>query len=142
MTDMTFVIAGNPAYEMNEADPDWAPSLRLGHTSVQPTNVDRSSRRSRREQLRMEEDVGERQKEPSAPFRSSFRPSCACVWTCLHYTLHTYSMFPVRLRTECSMTWCHFYMLTCDEQLFDPTEKHSIIQCLTSLLSPSDAELQ
>ncbi|XP_057676560.1 uncharacterized protein LOC130906338 [Corythoichthys intestinalis] len=45
---------GEPAYEMMESDPDWAPSLHLGHTSVTLTNTARSARRSRREQLRKE----------------------------------------------------------------------------------------
>ncbi|XP_041856443.1 uncharacterized protein LOC121649569 [Melanotaenia boesemani] len=43
---------GQPAYEMMEADPDWAPSLQLGHTAVKPTNAARSARRSRWDQLR------------------------------------------------------------------------------------------
>ncbi|XP_047444432.1 uncharacterized protein LOC125010113 [Mugil cephalus] len=43
---------GQPAYEMLETDPDWAPSLHLGHTSVKPTDAARAARRSRREQLR------------------------------------------------------------------------------------------
>ncbi|XP_057675997.1 uncharacterized protein LOC130906088 [Corythoichthys intestinalis] len=45
---------GEPAYEMMETDPDWAPSLHLGHRSVTPTNTAHSARRSRREQLRKE----------------------------------------------------------------------------------------
>ncbi|XP_035992033.1 uncharacterized protein LOC118562916 isoform X2 [Fundulus heteroclitus] len=41
-----------PAYEMMETDPDWAPSLRLGHTDLQPTDSARSARRGKRQQLR------------------------------------------------------------------------------------------
>ncbi|XP_057698060.1 uncharacterized protein LOC130919411 [Corythoichthys intestinalis] len=39
---------------MMETDPDWGPSLHLGHTSVTPTKTARSARLSRREQLRKE----------------------------------------------------------------------------------------
>ncbi|KAK9978567.1 hypothetical protein ABG768_020312 [Culter alburnus] len=39
---------GKPAYEMLECDPDWAPSLYLGHTEVKVTNTDRFKRFSRR----------------------------------------------------------------------------------------------
>nr|XP_023660993.1 uncharacterized protein LOC111840428 [Paramormyrops kingsleyae] len=45
---------GQPAYEMMETDPDWAPSLHLGHTYVAPTDTARAERRCRREQLRKE----------------------------------------------------------------------------------------
>ncbi|XP_057679692.1 uncharacterized protein LOC130908200 [Corythoichthys intestinalis] len=45
---------GEPAFEMMETDPYWAPSLHLGHTSVTPTNTAHSARQSRREQLRKE----------------------------------------------------------------------------------------
>ncbi|XP_038145841.1 uncharacterized protein LOC119786492 [Cyprinodon tularosa] len=43
---------GEPAYEMMESDPDWAPSLHLGHASVKPTDPGRSARRRAREQTR------------------------------------------------------------------------------------------
>ncbi|XDV54563.1 hypothetical protein PO909_022823 [Leuciscus waleckii] len=39
---------GKPAYEMLECDPDWAPSLYLGHTEVKATNTDRFKRFRRR----------------------------------------------------------------------------------------------
>ncbi|XP_041949697.1 uncharacterized protein LOC121709990 isoform X1 [Alosa sapidissima] len=39
---------GKPAYEMIECDPDWAPSLYLGHTEVKVTNTDRFKRLRRR----------------------------------------------------------------------------------------------
>ncbi|XP_057703609.1 gastrula zinc finger protein 5-1-like [Corythoichthys intestinalis] len=45
---------GEPAYEMMENDPDWAPSLHLGQTSVTPTNTARSARGSWRKLLRTE----------------------------------------------------------------------------------------
>ncbi|KAL0993816.1 hypothetical protein UPYG_G00114300 [Umbra pygmaea] len=35
---------GKPSYEMLECDPDWAPSLHLGHTEVKATNTDRFER--------------------------------------------------------------------------------------------------
>uniref|UniRef100_A0A3Q2E423 THAP-type domain-containing protein n=1 Tax=Cyprinodon variegatus TaxID=28743 RepID=A0A3Q2E423_CYPVA len=41
-----------PAYEMMETDPDWAPSLRLGHTDLQPIDSACSARRGKRQQLR------------------------------------------------------------------------------------------
>ncbi|XP_062328761.1 uncharacterized protein LOC134028889 isoform X2 [Osmerus eperlanus] len=41
---------GQPAYEMMETDPDWAPSLHLGHTEITRTNTARSARRRKREQ--------------------------------------------------------------------------------------------
>jgi len=37
---------------MMETDPDWAPSLHLGHTDIKPTDTDRSLRRGYREQLK------------------------------------------------------------------------------------------
>ncbi|XP_062328760.1 peroxynitrite isomerase THAP4-like isoform X1 [Osmerus eperlanus] len=43
-------IKGQPAYEMMETDPDWAPSLHLGHTEITRTNTARSARRRKREQ--------------------------------------------------------------------------------------------
>ncbi|XP_029958398.1 uncharacterized protein LOC115396593 isoform X1 [Salarias fasciatus] len=43
---------GQPAYEMMESDADWAPSLRLGHTDIKPTDCARCERRCNREQLR------------------------------------------------------------------------------------------
>ncbi|XP_051948910.1 uncharacterized protein LOC127619916 [Xyrauchen texanus] len=39
---------GKPAYEMLECDPDWAPSLYLGHTEGKATNTDRFKRFRRR----------------------------------------------------------------------------------------------
>lgn len=42
------VFAGKPAYDMLECDPDWAPSLHLGHTEVKATNTDRFKRFRRR----------------------------------------------------------------------------------------------
>ncbi|KAA0713910.1 hypothetical protein E1301_Tti009989 [Triplophysa tibetana] len=43
---------GKPAYEMMETDPDWAPSLHLGHTEIKQTNPARAARRNKREQLK------------------------------------------------------------------------------------------
>ncbi|XP_038136395.1 uncharacterized protein LOC119780432 [Cyprinodon tularosa] len=43
---------GQPAYEMMKTDPDWAPSLHLGHTDIRPTDTERSLRRGYREQLK------------------------------------------------------------------------------------------
>ncbi|XP_065103379.1 uncharacterized protein [Paramisgurnus dabryanus] len=40
---------GKPAYEMIECDPDWAPSLHLGHTEVKATNCGRFERSLRRQ---------------------------------------------------------------------------------------------
>uniref|UniRef100_A0A1A8LX43 THAP-type domain-containing protein n=3 Tax=Nothobranchius pienaari TaxID=704102 RepID=A0A1A8LX43_9TELE len=45
---------GQPAYEMMETDPDWAPSLHMGHNSVRPTDTSRAARRMARLQLRQE----------------------------------------------------------------------------------------
>ncbi|XP_067280656.1 uncharacterized protein zgc:113019 [Pseudorasbora parva] len=42
--------SGKPAYEMFECDPDWAPSLHLGHTEVKPTDTGRFNRRTKRQQ--------------------------------------------------------------------------------------------
>uniref|UniRef100_A0A8C9XBM5 THAP-type domain-containing protein n=1 Tax=Sander lucioperca TaxID=283035 RepID=A0A8C9XBM5_SANLU len=39
---------GKPTYEMLECDPDWAPSLYLGHTEVKAMNTDRFKRFRRR----------------------------------------------------------------------------------------------
>ncbi|XP_048840299.1 uncharacterized protein LOC125713322 [Brienomyrus brachyistius] len=70
---------GQPAYEMMDTDPDWAPSLHLGHTHVTPTNTARAERRCRRQQLRKEKlqpakmgvekdaDHGELQDEDGTP---------------------------------------------------------------------------
>ncbi|XP_072559114.1 uncharacterized protein [Paramormyrops kingsleyae] len=64
---------------MMETDPDWAPSLHLGHTYVTPTAIARFERQSRREQLRKEilqaaemgvdkdGELGELQSEDSTP---------------------------------------------------------------------------
>ncbi|XP_022536495.2 uncharacterized protein LOC103021414 [Astyanax mexicanus] len=41
---------GQPAYEMMETDPDWAPSLLLGHTETKPSNPERSDRKRKRKQ--------------------------------------------------------------------------------------------
>ncbi|XP_051733486.1 uncharacterized protein zgc:113019 [Ctenopharyngodon idella] len=41
---------GKPAYEMLECDPDWVPSLHLGHTEVKPTDPGRFNRRTMRQQ--------------------------------------------------------------------------------------------
>lgn len=58
---------GQPAYEMMETDPDWAPSLHLGHAEITRTNTTRSARRSKREQrkktLQPAEGGGERHTE-------------------------------------------------------------------------------
>ncbi|XP_037546707.1 uncharacterized protein LOC119423395 [Nematolebias whitei] len=43
---------GQSAYEMMESDADWAPSLRLGHTDVKPTDAARYARRRKRDQQR------------------------------------------------------------------------------------------
>lgn len=52
---------------MMETDPDWAPSLHLGHTEISHTNTTRSARRSKREQrkntLQPAEGGGERHTE-------------------------------------------------------------------------------
>ncbi|KAL1007700.1 hypothetical protein UPYG_G00090400 [Umbra pygmaea] len=44
--------AGQPAYEMMETDPDWAPSLPLGHTEITRTNTALSARRRKKEQVK------------------------------------------------------------------------------------------
>ncbi|KAF7660842.1 hypothetical protein LDENG_00273900 [Lucifuga dentata] len=43
---------GQPSYEMMETDPDWAPSLHLGHRDITPTDTARSVRRSKRDLLK------------------------------------------------------------------------------------------
>ncbi|XP_070197777.1 uncharacterized protein [Littorina saxatilis] len=39
---------GEPAYEMAETDPDWAPSLHLGHEEIKQTNLGRHERQKGR----------------------------------------------------------------------------------------------
>lgn len=41
---------GKPAYEMLQCDPDWVPSLHLGHTEVKATHIEQYKRRSKRQQ--------------------------------------------------------------------------------------------
>ncbi|XP_046891195.1 uncharacterized protein LOC124477448 isoform X1 [Hypomesus transpacificus] len=41
---------GQPAYEMMETDPDWAPSLYLGHTEITCTNTAQSASQRKRDQ--------------------------------------------------------------------------------------------
>ncbi|XP_051505666.1 uncharacterized protein LOC127412967 [Myxocyprinus asiaticus] len=41
---------GKPAYEMLECDPDWVPSLHLGHTEVKATHSGRFNQRKQRQQ--------------------------------------------------------------------------------------------
>ncbi|KAG7481593.1 hypothetical protein MATL_G00068350 [Megalops atlanticus] len=40
--------SGKPAYEMDETNPDWAPTLHLGHSEVRVKESDRHARRLRR----------------------------------------------------------------------------------------------
>uniref|UniRef100_A0A8C1SN24 DDE Tnp4 domain-containing protein n=1 Tax=Cyprinus carpio TaxID=7962 RepID=A0A8C1SN24_CYPCA len=67
VTCCVFAQKCHPAYEMMETDPDWAPSLHLGHTEISHTNTTRSARRSKREQrkntLQPAEGGGERHTE-------------------------------------------------------------------------------
>ena len=51
------MCAGKPAYEMMERDPDWAPSLHLGHVKVKKTDTGRHNRqleRSKKKQLKVQ----------------------------------------------------------------------------------------
>ncbi|XP_026095340.1 uncharacterized protein LOC113067230 isoform X3 [Carassius auratus] len=43
--------SGKPSYEMDESNPDWAPTLHLGHCEVRATESDRYSRRLQRQQM-------------------------------------------------------------------------------------------
>ena len=56
--------AGAPSYEMLESDPDWAPSLHLGHVEVKETSTgrhnrlkDRATRKQTFENMEVAEDV-------------------------------------------------------------------------------------
>jgi len=51
------MCAGKPAYEIMEQDPDWAPSLHLGHVKVKKTDTGRHNRqleRSKKKQLKVQ----------------------------------------------------------------------------------------
>lgn len=49
--------AGQPAYEMLETDPDWAPSLHLGHMDTVCTDTARSARIGKRDELKTQQQV-------------------------------------------------------------------------------------
>lgn len=48
---MSCFLKGKPSYEMDESNPDWAPTLHLGHSEVRATESDRYSRRLQRQQM-------------------------------------------------------------------------------------------
>ncbi|KAK7495254.1 hypothetical protein BaRGS_00013436, partial [Batillaria attramentaria] len=48
---------GKPAYEMMETDPDWVPSLHMGHTEMKTTNTGRFNRCQEREKARQEAEM-------------------------------------------------------------------------------------
>ena len=51
------MCAGKSAYEIMEQDPDWAPSLHLGHAEVKQTDTGRYNRqleRSKKKQLKVQ----------------------------------------------------------------------------------------
>lgn len=57
---------GKPAYEMLECDPDWAPSLHLGHSEVKATKPSRFERRKKRQQtLKKKNTAPEPKQEPT-----------------------------------------------------------------------------
>uniref|UniRef100_A0A668AX52 Zgc:113019 n=1 Tax=Myripristis murdjan TaxID=586833 RepID=A0A668AX52_9TELE len=55
--------SGKPAYEMNEAHPDWAPTLHLGHSEVTATAtaLDRHARRQQRQHRKKSKGDGVRE---------------------------------------------------------------------------------
>ncbi|GFO11418.1 Zinc finger protein [Plakobranchus ocellatus] len=69
---------GAPAYERMESDPDWVPSLNLGHGEVKPASANRHSRRQRRSALpapELCEDRDETSKRATASYGSSYKRS-------------------------------------------------------------------
>ncbi|CAI5659782.1 unnamed protein product [Oreochromis niloticus] len=45
--------SGKPAYEMDESNPDWVPTLHMGHSEIPASTLDRHRRRMRRMQQRV-----------------------------------------------------------------------------------------
>lgn len=58
---------GKPAYEMLECDPDWAPSLHLGHSEVKATKPSRFERRKKRQQALKEKNTAPEPKQEPTP---------------------------------------------------------------------------
>ncbi|KAJ8362654.1 hypothetical protein SKAU_G00114850 [Synaphobranchus kaupii] len=64
---------GKPAYEMHESHPDWVPSLQLGHTEVNATQVTQFNKWTKRQKppavnaAAQQEDTGERPRMDEAP---------------------------------------------------------------------------
>ncbi|XP_003449413.4 uncharacterized protein LOC100695668 [Oreochromis niloticus] len=44
--------SGKPAYEMDETNPDWVPTLHMGHSEIPASSLDRHRRRMQRKQQR------------------------------------------------------------------------------------------
>ncbi|XP_025756460.1 uncharacterized protein LOC109196785 isoform X1 [Oreochromis niloticus] len=42
--------SGKPAYEMDQTNPDWVPTLHMGHSEIRTSHADRHRRRTQREQ--------------------------------------------------------------------------------------------
>ncbi|KAK0137183.1 hypothetical protein N1851_026621 [Merluccius polli] len=64
---------GKPAYEMLECDPDWAPSLNLGHSEVKAAGTDRFERLGRRV-TRCQEEAVTGEKESAEQASNSLPP--------------------------------------------------------------------
>ncbi|CAI5670917.1 unnamed protein product [Oreochromis niloticus] len=43
-------FSGKPAYEMNHTNPDWVPTLHMGHSEIRTSHSDRHRRRTQRQQ--------------------------------------------------------------------------------------------
>ncbi|XP_026017886.1 uncharacterized protein LOC113018754 isoform X1 [Astatotilapia calliptera] len=56
--------SGKPAYEMDETNPDWVPTLRMGHSEIPASSLDRHRRRMQRKQQRAA--VGGKYKPPTS----------------------------------------------------------------------------
>ncbi|XP_063756978.1 citrate synthase-lysine N-methyltransferase CSKMT, mitochondrial isoform X2 [Eleginops maclovinus] len=57
-------VTSTPAYEMQETDPDWAPSVRLGHCKVKVSTCGRLDGRVRRKKRKLPDTVEENQEPP------------------------------------------------------------------------------
>ncbi|KAK0144155.1 hypothetical protein N1851_017488 [Merluccius polli] len=62
---------GKPAYEMLQCDPDWAPSLHLGHTEVKATTTDRFKRLRRRQQQQQQQQTQPQPQQAPEPDHTS-----------------------------------------------------------------------
>ena len=52
IANIIFFFSGKPSYEMYESDPDWAPSLYLGHNEVKASSTATAKRRANRDNIK------------------------------------------------------------------------------------------